>query len=343
MEIMDVFRQDPFSAIALTTAVERIPFLPSFLGDLDIFTPNPIRTTALAVEERDGVLNLIQTSQRGQPTNTERTTEKRKMRYFEVPRVHEGDTIWASELQGIREFGTDTVLMQVQTEAARRLAGPTGLVNQVGYTFENMRLGAVQGILLDADGSTLYNWFDEFQFVQPSEIAFDLTANTEFTIRPLCNQVIRSMARASKGAFIPSTRVAALCGDTFYDDFINHIDVVKTYQNWAAAAELRENKAFMTFPFGGIDWINYRGSDDNSTIKIPDDKVKFFPIGAPGVFEVAYAPGETFDWVNTPGRELYVLPVFDRDRNMWWRQEVYSYPLFICKRPEVLLRGKQGA
>jgi hypothetical protein len=66
------------------------------LGALNIFTDNPIRTTALGVEERDGVLNLIQTSERGTPVNTERTTEKRKMRYFETPRITQGDTIWAT-------------------------------------------------------------------------------------------------------------------------------------------------------------------------------------------------------------------------------------------------------
>jgi hypothetical protein len=38
-----------------------------------------------------------------------------------------------------------------------------------------------------------------------------------------------------------------------------------------------------------------------------------------------------------------VIPIFDRDRNMWWRVEVFSYPLFICKRPETLASGRRGA
>jgi hypothetical protein len=38
-----------------------------------------------------------------------------------------------------------------------------------------------------------------------------------------------------------------------------------------------------------------------------------------------------------------VIPIFDRDRNMWWRQEVYSHPLFICTRPEVLMSGRSEA
>ena len=81
MVSMDIFRADPFSAFQLTSTIERIPYQPSQLGDMGIFTPNPIRTRALGIEERDGQLVLIKTSERGKPVDNERTTEKRKMRY----------------------------------------------------------------------------------------------------------------------------------------------------------------------------------------------------------------------------------------------------------------------
>lgn len=345
MSIINIFRNDAFSEIALTSTVERIPHLPTALGEYgtDLFNDNPIRTTALAVEERDGVLSVVPMSQRGQPTSDERTTERRKMRYFDVPRIFKGDTIHASELQGIREFGQESVFMQVQAEVARRLAGPTGILATLDFTEEFQRLAMIQGLLLDKDGSVWYNWFDEFQIALPDEVPFNLAANVEFSLRPIINQLVRSMARSSKGAMTAMSRVTAYCGDDFYDKFTNHIDVVKTYQNWSAAAELREGGAFEKFPFGGVDWVNYRGSDDNSSIKVPDDKVKFFPIRAPGVFERALAPGESFEWINTPGKERYVIPIFDRDRNAWWRQEAYAYPLYICKRPEVLRTGRIGA
>ena len=40
---------------------------------------------------------------------------------------------------------------------------------------------------------------------------------------------------------------------------------------------------------------------------------------------------------------MYVIPIPDRERNMFWRQEVYSYPLFICKRPDTLRKGFSDA
>ena len=79
MDIMNVFREDAFSAISLTSWINRIPFLPAGLGQMNLFTPLPLRTTAMAVEERDGILTLVQTSPRG-AARTERVTEKRKMR-----------------------------------------------------------------------------------------------------------------------------------------------------------------------------------------------------------------------------------------------------------------------
>lgn len=344
MASLDVFNQDAFSTIQLTAAVEKLPYQPQALGELGIFDPFPIRTKALFIEERLGKLTLLKTTPRGAPI-ANRTTEKRTARSFTIPRIAEEDTLQADEIQSIRAFGTESELMMMQAEVARRLNGPTGLLKNVEYTWENMRLGAIQGILLDSDGSTIYNWFDEFQVAVPTEVAFDLSnvAPTEGALRTKCNGLVRSMARASQGAFLPSTRVYGLAGDAFWDALVSHPDVTKTYYNWEAAKELRAGQAFQAMRFGGIDWFNYRGSDDTTTIAVDTDHAKFFPVGAPGVFQVAYAPGESFNWVNTPGKPQYVIPIMDRDRNAWWKMEVYSYPLFICTRPAVLFSGRRTA
>ena len=79
MATMDVFNQDAFSMISLTTAINQQPFLPTFLGNMGIFTPRPIRTPAAAIEDRAGTLSLIQTSQRGAPLD-EGKADKRDFR-----------------------------------------------------------------------------------------------------------------------------------------------------------------------------------------------------------------------------------------------------------------------
>ena len=77
MASIDVFHSDPFTMIELTAAVERNPFLPTGIGELGLFTDNPIRTRALAVEQRKGQLTLIPTSPRGAPATSARPRSAR--------------------------------------------------------------------------------------------------------------------------------------------------------------------------------------------------------------------------------------------------------------------------
>jgi hypothetical protein len=256
--------------------------------------------------------------------------------------VAKGDTLNASEIQNIRAFGNVTELEQVQEEVMRRLMG---VRNDCELTHEHMRLGAIQGIVLDADGGTIRNWFTEWGISQPSEIDFDLdnAAPASGAVKKKCNAVIRAMMKASKGAWTPGTRVFALTGDAFYDDLTAHTEVRSTYLNQQAAAELRNDvgNVFGSFRYGEITWVNYRGTDDGTTVAVGTDKAHFFPVGANGVFQHGMSPGESFEWVNTPGRDFYSIIVPDRDRNMFVQPEVYSYPLFICSRPEMLQRAKR--
>ncbi|MBL6939449.1 MAG: major capsid protein [Alphaproteobacteria bacterium] len=350
MADFNVFSGDAFSAISMLEGIEKVPYNPSYLGSLGIFADQPVTTTGVWIEERDGVLNLIQTTPRGAPLS-QRTTEKRAARHFNTSRVAKGDRLMAAEIANIRAFGSNSELMMAQQEVARRLSGPVGLMREVELTWENMRLGAVQGILTDADSTVLYNWFTEFGISQPSEIAFDLTganaagsAGSAGKLRPFIqNNVVRPMVRAAKGSFLPTTKIYGLCSDTFYDDLTNHGEVRQTYLNWLQAQSLRDGNAFEEFPFGGVVWVNYRGTDDGSMVGVAADKVKFFPVGAPGIFRAAWSPAETFDFVNTPGKPIYPMIVPDKDRNAFVDIEVYSYPLHVCTRPEVLFRGRRGS
>lgn len=342
MASLDVFKQDAFSAIQMTRAVDKVPYLPATLGSLDIFgNATPITTLSAAVEERAGVLSLIPTVPRAAPTG-QLLTENRKLRSFIVPRLAKSDTLYAHEIAGIREFDTESELMQAQREVARR---QMRLVQDMEYTMEFHRLGAIQGQLLDADGSTvLFNWFTEFGVSAPTEIDFDLdnASPASGALMKKCNEVVRGMSRAAQGAFVPSTRIYGACGDAFWDDLINHPHVVRTYEGYQAASALRDRTAFGSFEFGGINWFNYRSSDDGSTIAIGTDKARFFPVGAPNVFELVHAPHDSFTFVNTPGRPMYVIPSWDNSADpQWWQQQINSYPLHICKRPGVLYSARR--
>lgn len=334
MASMDVFKADAFSMMSLLAAIENVDYRPQFLGSLNLFKPSPQRTRVVAVESRDNVLELIQTSKIGAPLE-QRSADKRKVRNFNTVRIAKQSRIMADELQGIRAFGSETELGQVQAEVARRLSQ---LVADVELTWEHHRLGAVQGIVTDADGSPIVNFYDEFGVAQPAAVEFDFGTLAAGEVRPLIEgSIVRPIIRAAKGAFTTGSGIVALCGDDFWDLFVNHDEVRQTYLNHQAAAALREPTAFGTFRYAGVDWVNYRGTDDESTVAVATGEAKFFPVNAPGTFEVAWAPAEFMDAVNMPGVPLLPMTVPDPSgRNAFADVEVYSYPLFICTRPLTL-------
>lgn len=334
MADMQIFLNDAFRPATLTSAINRAPFKPGFLGSLNLFKPNPVRTITVAIESVDGKLSLIQTSERGAPLE-QADAGKRTIRDFRTVRIAKGDVLHAHQIQGIRPYGLVSELQQVIDEVARRT---NTLLDDVDVTMENMMLGAVQGILLDADGSVIRNWYDEFGIAQAAEIDFELD-DPSTDVRGKCTKVVRAMQIASRGAWLPGTQVHALAGNDFYDKLIAHDHVRDTYLNQQAAADLRAGVAFGSFNVGGITFHNYRGTDSGD-VGIDAGVAKFFPVGAKDAFEVAQSPGESFDFVNTPGQRVYAMLVPDKERNMWVKPEVYAYPLHVCTQPGMLQRAK---
>jgi len=346
MASMDIFNQNAFKMQTLTDTLNKQDFQPTLLRSMGLTIPRRVRTEAISVEEKSGVLSLIATSERGAPLG-QRTTEKRIIRDFRTKRIAKGDRINASEIANVRAYGSETELMQVQAVVSERLNGPAGIMRDVELTWENQQLGMIQGIVLDSDGSTVINnWYTEFGVTQATELDFDLDNATPASgaVRKVCSQVTRQMKRAAKGAWVEGrTGVVGLCGDAFWDDLTAHAEVRTTFLNTQEARDLREGhgEPFEKFRYGGITWINYQGTDDNSEVAIATNEAKFFPVNAPGAFIAGYSPGEWFDVVNTPGNDVYSMIVPDRDRNMFVDVEVYSYPLFMCTRPAMLQRGKR--
>lgn len=338
---LDIFNSDPFTAVELTDFVNLKPHIPTVLRDMNLFEEIGVRTTTIWVEAKNGSIALIPTSQRGEPIY-QNAKQKRDAIPLQTLRLAKGDNITADELQDIRAEGEADMLKEVQEEVNIRLDQSLG---DIDLTEENLMLGAVQGIVVDSDGSSvLYNLFTKFGISQAAEVDFDLDNATPASgaLKVVCNGIIRDMTRAGQGAFTTQTEVIGMCGDAFWDDLVSHPEVQGAYNNWMNAQSMSNDiQVFKPFRWGGITWINYRGTDDGSTVAIGTDKVKFFPRGARGVFKMAYAPAEFLPFVNQKGKPRYTMIVTDKDRGAWVKPEVYSYPLPYCTRPAMLLRGKR--
>ncbi|HVI60126.1 MAG TPA: major capsid protein [Luteimonas sp.] len=334
--ILDIFNDDAFSAVEMADALERVPYVPQLLGQLPIFTPKPISTTAFAIESRGNTLALVPTTPRGAPL-PQAAYDPRSVRWFGTLRVAKGDRLNASELQNMRGFGTNT-LQTVQDEVLRR---QTKLRRDIDLTLERHRFGAVQGIVLDADGGVLFNWYDQWGITQPAEIDFELD-DPDTDVRGKIRQVKRQMQVAAEGAWTPGTSVGSLTGDAFFDDLVNHANIKETRLQNERAPLLENIQGYSSIELEGVTFINYRGTDDGTAIAIGTNEAKFFPIGADGVFDWVQGPGETFDTVNRPGRPYLPMVIPDEKRNAFVELELYSYPAMVCTRPKMLQRAKRA-
>ena len=338
---MDVFKQDAFSATSLTAAVDKLDYIPDTLSKIPgLFTPDPVRSEAIWIEERSTGAVILPFSPRGSaPHQTGGDT--RKARAFKTLRYGDASRITASELLGIRAFGSETELKTVQGEVARR---QLKILQNNQFTKEFHKFNLITSAkVYDADGTTvMYDWATEFSQSIPSEVDFDLdnASPAEGALRKKCTAVKRSIVKNLKGVGSPRS-IVGICGDAFWDDLTSHPEVVKTYLNWAAAADLRNahGQPWDAFRYGDIDFVNYRGTDDG-TFGVGTDKCKFFPVGA-GIFRWAMSPGESFAHVGTVGQESYSNIVTDKDRDQWADVELYSYPLPVCTMPSALYQARR--
>ena len=345
MASMDIFSQNAFSMVSLTEAIQDIEIPPQTIGAMNLFAPRPVRTTTVAIERVAQELSLIHTSARGAPLD-QQDAIKRTIRDFRTTRLAKGDTVYADEIQGIRAFGSETEMQQIMQVVAERQAR---LLNDLELTHENLRLGALQGIVKDAGGETLYNWYTEMGVSQAGELDFDLdnAAPAAGALSLNCDKVVTQMRQAAKGGWVAGTRCIGLCGTAFWRDLIAHAEVAKLrelqtlYGDQTGLAALLGLSGNSLLEYGGITFMRYWGTDNDSTVAVDSNSCKFFPMNSPGTFVVAYSPAESFEFVNTLGRSRYALLIRDDQRNMWVKPEVYSYPLYLCTRPAMLQRAKR--
>jgi hypothetical protein len=217
-------------------------------------------------------------------------------------------------------------------------------------TLEHLRVGAVKGLILDSDGSSvIYDLFAEFGVTQEAEIDFDLdnAAPASGALRKKCGSVVRKIGD-NLGA-VPFLGVHALCGDNFFDDLVSQVEVVESYKGTPMAQVLRDGyiypnsdgqKISAAFEFGGIVWENYRGKVGTLSY-IDTDKCHLFPVGAEGLFETYFAPANYVETVNTIGLPKYAKLAIDQKYQKWVDVEAQSNPLPLCTRPKVLMKGRR--
>jgi Phage major capsid protein E len=128
--------------VALTDAINQMPFVPGRIGQLGLFREQGVSTTSVMIEEREGNLTLVETTSRGAPA-VQHVANKRKARSLSVPHVALEDTILADEVQNVRAFGSENMLEGVQNVVNQRLSE---MASKIDATLEHLRIGAITRI-----------------------------------------------------------------------------------------------------------------------------------------------------------------------------------------------------
>lgn len=345
MSALDVFKGNAFSVISLTDAVNKIPHVPGRAGQVINWNEQGVSNTGIMLEEKKGILTLIDPTPRGGPgTSTQK--EKRTARTLTIPHYEVDDAVYAEEVQGVRAFGSET---QVETIMAKIMSRLDGHVSQnLDPTLEYQRLGALKGIILNGDGSTLYNLFTEFGVTAQTTVYMNLAAAASAStgaIRTKCTGIVRSIANSLGG--VAFTGVYGFAGDNFWDALIASKETRETFQA-QEAAQLRAGAAFASFLYGGIMWENYRGAtgdvdaDKTMTPFVDPDEAHCFPVGVPGLFRTVYAPADYIETVNTNGLPRYARQ-YPMPNGKGVSLESQMNALSYCVRPRALIKADIAA
>ncbi len=326
------FNNPAFSMAALTTAINIIPNRYGRIESLGLMPAKPVRTRQIIVEERNGVLNLLPTLPPGSP-GTVGVRGKRALRSFVIPHIPHDDVVLPEETQGIRAFGSESETEAVAGVIARHLET---MRNKHAITLEHLRMGALKGVILDADGSVLYDLFDEFDIEQKT-ISFKL-GNPDTKVKTKCIETLAVIEENLKGEFM--TGAHCLCSQEFFAGLTGHRNDKKAFENWQQGAILI-NDVRRGFTFGGITFEEYRGqaTDAGGNVRrfIAPGEAHVFPIGTIDTFGTYFAPADFNETVNTLGQPVYAKQEprkFDRGTDL----HTQSNPLPMCHRPGVLVK-----
>lgn len=332
--IPNPFEHDAFTMVSLTQSINLLPNMYGRCEQLNLFPGKGVPTRTIIVEERNGVLNLLPTMPVGSP-GTIGSSPKRKVRSFNIPHIPHDDSILPQDYAGVRAFGTEN---QVQTLVGIVNDRLQQMRNKHDITKEYLRMGALKGNILDADGVTvIYNLFTEFQ-IQQKSIDFVLgTAGTD--VRGKCMEVLRHIETNLMGEVMTGVRV--LVSPEFFDKLTNHANVKAAYANYQAAATMLAGDLRKGFTFGGIIWEEYLGqaSDLAGNVHkfVPAGEGIAFPEGTLDTFQTIYGPADFLETVNTIGQPYYAkMKVRDFERGVDLHTQSNVLPM--CSRPALLVR-----
>nr|DAN15540.1 MAG TPA: Major capsid protein [Caudoviricetes sp.] len=322
---------DLFTLAELTKAINTLPTPTTVLGDSKLFKVESTKHLYAVVENINGKLVLVEnTSRNAEPSAKQHG--KRVRRVFEIPHLPKTTSLLPDEMV-VAGFGESSE----QDEQSKVLNNKLQeLKNDIEATKEYHRIGAINGVIYDADGtSVIYDLYKEFG-VKQITVSLDLD-NPNADVR---GNIIKAKRQAQKklgGAVVKEWK--CYCSSEMFDKLTAHANVQKAYANYAEASDKLSGDKRDGFEFGGVKFIEYEvevmGTNGKLIRYIKEGVGRLVPV-VDGLFKTIYAPANYNETVGTLGKDMYAK-IEPRKMGKGYDVEAQSNPLSLCTQPDALI------
>lgn len=324
------------SASELTKAVNLLPVKPVYFGSIGLFEEKGSRTTSVTLDVRHGRFVLVPNRDRRDPaTPLAGRGSKWKTQTFPTAHLPLSDVLLPDDVQDLRAFGTEqpATVDQVLNDRMQDLK------DSITATLEFHRIGAVKGVVYDAEGDVLLNLF-EAAGVTRQKKTITLPDDKPAKDNPIKKAIydVKRNARKHLAGFMVK-RFECMCSPSFFDGLTNHALVREAYERWQAAQDRFGEDDRRGFTYGGVTFWDCSDEIDGKAL-VEDGKAHFYPVGA-GLFSTFYAPANWNETVNTIGLPFYAKTE-PRRMGKGWDLEVQSNPVCICHVPGALAELSLG-
>ena len=323
----------PYTAIQLTSRVDRVPNLYGRLQEMDLFPGEGVTTTMVEVAMRDGYITILGAEARDGDVPVGKADEEGSI-FLKIPHIPHLEKLTPADLQDKYEIvGGQRVPRGMESALSRKMVK---IRWNHAITLEFLRMGALKGLIVDGKNKTLYDLYQVFGITKKT-VSFGLSDDTT-NVLDKTFEVARHMEENLRGEIMNGVR--ALVSPEFFTLLTGHPNVEKYYLNYREGAEKKGGDVRKSFPFGAITFEEYNatGTDLTGATRkfIAAGKGHAFPVGTMEAFKTHFAPPNHVSFANMVGPEVFVSPeILKHGAGVELKSE--SNPLPVCRRPEMLV------
>jgi hypothetical protein len=340
----------PFLAAEHAGLVNSIPYTFGQINADGLFPTRGLDTPFVRVDLVDGVITALPVTEGGRPSSIARAGGS-KARVLEIPNISHEDSVLASDVRSwqalaARSRNPEETLVNSVEERHRR--------NRLKFdiTLEVMRMGALQGVIKDGAGTTLYDLYEVFGLTQ-RVVYFDLD-NTSADVPAK----IEALISGTEDALIDEvmTGVEVRVDPIFYDKLIKHASIAKFYQNTPLYQQLLNQQRTevagqfrRSITLAGVTFKEYRSKvklwgADTATKLIGDGLGYANPVGTVDTHATFVAPPLDIrsDQMGDPGDLIHMTEeLMKHGAGLEWKYQANALP--IWKRPALLTKVSTAA